>query len=283
VTGQHACDAAAAKFTGKERDAESGMDYFGARYYASLAGRFQSADLPVMDQHPANPQTWNLYAYARNNPLLFVDPDGRTYCQVQTDDEGNETFVNCISDEEYQKDPAKYDEAGYVHVITDVTVTVEPEPETGPEPAWWDLPGQFFVSFGDCVLNESAGGCGRLVWNVGSGGLTALPLVRSGGAAILTFASGLRLAQVADIVSRASSAIGNQSIYGVEQAVAVEAAKTFLGSGAQPLRQEFGSRAGQITGQKSAGRIVRCDLQGSRPHLNFQNLHTGGNLHVYVK
>jgi RHS repeat-associated protein len=66
----------AKKFTGKERDAESGLDYYGARYYASLAGCFQSPDLPFIDQHPTNPQSWNLYAYARNNPLKFIDPSG---------------------------------------------------------------------------------------------------------------------------------------------------------------------------------------------------------------
>jgi RHS repeat-associated protein len=72
------------KFTGKERDAESGLDYYGARYYASLAGRFQSPDLPFIDQHLTNPQTWNLYTYARNNPLGYTDPTGHaaesTHC-----------------------------------------------------------------------------------------------------------------------------------------------------------------------------------------------------------
>jgi RHS repeat-associated protein len=64
-------------FTGKERDAESGLDYFGARYYGSALGRFASPDKPFADQHVANPQSWNLYAYTRNNPLRFVDDDGQ--------------------------------------------------------------------------------------------------------------------------------------------------------------------------------------------------------------
>jgi len=70
-------------FTGKERDAESGMDYYGARYYVSLAGRFLTPDLPFVDQQPGNPQTWNLYPYARNNPMLFIDPTG--YAAVSID------------------------------------------------------------------------------------------------------------------------------------------------------------------------------------------------------
>jgi RHS repeat-associated protein len=64
-------------FTGKERDAESGNDYFGARYYASSMGRFMSPDEAFADQHPGDPQTWNLYMYARNNPLHNIDPTGR--------------------------------------------------------------------------------------------------------------------------------------------------------------------------------------------------------------
>jgi RHS repeat-associated protein len=66
-------------FTGKERDAESGLDNFGARYDASSLGRFMTPDSGV-DQHPEEPQSWNLYAYARNNPLLFVDPSGEYVC-----------------------------------------------------------------------------------------------------------------------------------------------------------------------------------------------------------
>jgi RHS repeat-associated protein len=65
------------KFTGKERDAESGLDYFGARYYGSALGRFTSPDEVVADQHPDDPQSWNLYGYVRNRPLSSVDPNGR--------------------------------------------------------------------------------------------------------------------------------------------------------------------------------------------------------------
>ena len=70
-------DGPAQKFTGKERDNESRLDYFGARYFGAAAGRFTSADAPFADQFAANPQSWNLYSYTRNNPLARVDPDGR--------------------------------------------------------------------------------------------------------------------------------------------------------------------------------------------------------------
>jgi RHS repeat-associated protein len=68
-------------FTGKERDSESGNDYFGARYYASSMGRFMSPDWsakeePVPYAKLDDPQTLNLYAYVGNNPLTRVDADG---------------------------------------------------------------------------------------------------------------------------------------------------------------------------------------------------------------
>jgi RHS repeat-associated protein len=64
------------KFSGKERDSETGLDYFGARYYGSSLGRFTSPDLPRVDQDPSDPQSWNLYSYVRNNPLANIDPNG---------------------------------------------------------------------------------------------------------------------------------------------------------------------------------------------------------------
>ena len=47
------------------------------RYFSGAGGRFTSADAPFADQGAADPQSWNLYSYTRNNPLVRVDPDGR--------------------------------------------------------------------------------------------------------------------------------------------------------------------------------------------------------------
>lgn len=68
-------------FTGKERDSESGLDYFGAGYYASSMGRWMSPDWsskaePVAYVKLDNPQSLNLYGYVLNNPLSTTDPDG---------------------------------------------------------------------------------------------------------------------------------------------------------------------------------------------------------------
>ncbi|MFZ0731014.1 MAG: RHS repeat-associated core domain-containing protein [Candidatus Sulfotelmatobacter sp.] len=70
-------DATENHFTGKERDSESGNDYFGARYYSSAMGRFMSPDPIIMnDLRVVNPQRWNKYAYVINNPLSLTDPTG---------------------------------------------------------------------------------------------------------------------------------------------------------------------------------------------------------------
>jgi RHS repeat-associated protein len=67
------------QFTSKERDSETGLDYFGARYYSSTQGRFTNVD-PVIDfkSNLLQPQGWNQYQYALNNPLRYVDPDGQS-------------------------------------------------------------------------------------------------------------------------------------------------------------------------------------------------------------
>ena len=70
-------DATEHHFTGKERDAESGNDYFGARYYSSAMGRWMSPDPVQYKQNRLfNPQRLNLYQYAINSPLAFIDPTG---------------------------------------------------------------------------------------------------------------------------------------------------------------------------------------------------------------
>jgi RHS repeat-associated protein len=80
-------------YTGKERDAESGNDYFGARYYASSMGRFMSPDFNDTDDDPEpvpyadldDPQSLNLYGYVRNNPLRRTDSNGHIQCQCPPD------------------------------------------------------------------------------------------------------------------------------------------------------------------------------------------------------
>ncbi len=64
------------QFTGQERDDESDLDYFLARYYSGPMGRFLSVDPLLSSGRPDDPQTWNKYQYVSGNPLRFIDPLG---------------------------------------------------------------------------------------------------------------------------------------------------------------------------------------------------------------
>jgi RHS repeat-associated protein len=90
-------DATEHHFTGKERDGETGLDYFGARYYASGMGRWMSPDwsdspdaVPFADF--TTPRSLNLYSYALNNPLSSADEDGHLTCDPDTWDSATNTL-----------------------------------------------------------------------------------------------------------------------------------------------------------------------------------------------
>ena len=71
------------KFTGKERDAESGLDYVAARYYASTMGRFTSADPPQFNElRLINPQRWNMYSYAPNKHRSWSNGRSKGTCPL---------------------------------------------------------------------------------------------------------------------------------------------------------------------------------------------------------
>lgn len=65
------------KFTGQELDGETGLYYYGARYYDPEIGRFISADSIVPDF--SDPQSLNRYSYCRNNPVILTDPSGNIF------------------------------------------------------------------------------------------------------------------------------------------------------------------------------------------------------------
>jgi RHS repeat-associated protein len=96
--GYDVADGVRQKFTSKERDIETGLDYFLARYYSSMQGRFTSPDEfsggpdelyyfvddasenPTFYSDLLNPQSLNKYQTSYNNPLRYVDPDGHDPC-----------------------------------------------------------------------------------------------------------------------------------------------------------------------------------------------------------
>src|SRR5262249_15010932 len=76
------------KFTGKERDSETQLDYFGARYYGNWLARWMSPDWaakPAAVPYAVfgDPQTLNLYQYVRNNPIGTADIDGHNWFTEQ--------------------------------------------------------------------------------------------------------------------------------------------------------------------------------------------------------
>jgi RHS repeat-associated protein len=73
---QSGWDGFTTKFTGQMRDSETGLDYFHARYYSAVQGRFLSPDPANIGADILDPQTWNGYAYVANSPMAFVDPLG---------------------------------------------------------------------------------------------------------------------------------------------------------------------------------------------------------------
>ena len=84
--------------TGKERDTESGNDYFGARYYSSSMGRFLSPDWsakvePVPYAKLDDPQSLNLYSYVRNNPLIRIDSNGHDAIWLTDSISGQVTLI----------------------------------------------------------------------------------------------------------------------------------------------------------------------------------------------
>ncbi|MBV9760485.1 MAG: RHS repeat protein, partial [Acidobacteriaceae bacterium] len=99
------------KFTGKERDTETSLDFFQARYYGAGMGRFMSVDFggPIPDRPDPvpwadleNPQSLNLYAYGLNNPLANVDDDGHDVNVCTSDENGDQQCVQ-MSNEQYQQ------------------------------------------------------------------------------------------------------------------------------------------------------------------------------------
>ena len=142
-------------FTGKERDTESGNDYFDARYYASSMGRFMSPDYnnfandldPVPFADLENPQSLNLYGYVLNNPLKNKDSDGHSCDPDYTTTNANGDMVV---------------HAGQCHLD------------------WWDLPGYAWVGLANILMSntpkQAATGAGQMAYAY----TTAVPFALAG-------------------------------------------------------------------------------------------------------
>ena len=128
------------KFTGQERDAETGLDYFEARHYTSQFGRFLQPDPAGMAAvDPSNPQSWNQYAYVGGNPLNFTDPSGMVACQWW-----RTTYTNGHQDgppsPDGISDCGDYDESEYLRYLAAITNGVSP----------------FGLGFSPCMVDATA-------------------------------------------------------------------------------------------------------------------------------
>lgn len=99
------------RFTQKERDVETGLDYFHARYYSAIQGRFTSFDPEGSGARDSDPQSWNGFAYSGGNPMLFSDPDGKKYRVC--DPTGK--ICTTVSDDEFQSERKALKETGNVY------------------------------------------------------------------------------------------------------------------------------------------------------------------------
>jgi RHS repeat-associated protein len=91
------------KFTGYERDTETGLDFAQARYYANVQGRFTTVDPFSASGIASAPQSWNRYSYTVNSPLVYVDPSGLIWGKLETN--GGDRYI-------WYKDQAALEAAG---------------------------------------------------------------------------------------------------------------------------------------------------------------------------
>jgi RHS repeat-associated protein len=114
-------------FTGKERDAESGLDNFGARYNASSMGRFMTPDpLYIEEQKMLDPQQLNLYSYVRNNPLSLTDPTGMLVdlnCQQVSSEQCAQTVSDFNNRQGNQFQVTRDEQTGQLNVSVQTEIT----------------------------------------------------------------------------------------------------------------------------------------------------------------
>jgi RHS repeat-associated protein len=104
----YVADGTRQKFTQKERDNETNLDYFLARYYSYTQGRFTSPDPLMASARVSQPQSWNRYSYVLNNPLRMVDSTGLIEKEVADDPVGKtDSCSDCEETAPSQQQPSR--------------------------------------------------------------------------------------------------------------------------------------------------------------------------------
>jgi RHS repeat-associated protein len=273
--------------TGKERDSESGLDNFGARYDASSLGRFMTPDNGSA-QDSGNPQSWNLYSYVMNNPTTNVDPDGHDCIHINTDsgkfegwdsgdcDNSTEEKANSgiyvdgtINSLQFNSSAGSLDfgytaENGNVGAGTILGVAQPQKAAPINDPGM--IPGM--LGPGDLILFSGVKTPSVVTDALGKvlGSIFGKTVEETGAA-------------VEDIVAKAGSSVGNQSIKASSRAAAEEAAEKWVGAGARPIMRE-GEQVGFVSADGT--KVARWTSAGKPdPYINLTNNTTGGNLHVH--
>lgn len=187
--GYSASDGVRQQFTQKERDIETGLDYFLARYYSSTQGRFTSVDPENAGADESDPQSWNGYSYTRNTPTILVDPDGREFqicygkddCHTYSDKQFNQIKTDATKLGSVFKNGAIYNEVNGQMVVTATYIRTDTS-------AMWDQvapqlgarlePVQKVVTVG-AIVSAGVIAAPIISLELGAGGLTTLGLAAS--------------------------------------------------------------------------------------------------------
>jgi len=275
------------KFTGKERDAETSLDFFQARYYGAGMGRFMSVDPANAGAEPSDPERWNAYSYAGNNPLSRIDPDGLDY-HVCLD--GNQQCIDVASDQAFQE-AAQHPGIGIL-VGGDAQSGVIYADEDGNQVQIGTY--EHFLGPGTEAgglqegygMELAAAGIAARALTAGAGLLEAIPGAFSQGTSANASESTAIAAgnasrnEVSNILSKAEGTVGNEGIQASTRDVAEQPARDWVGEGAQPIVERS---TGIQVGWRSADglKISRyTSANKAQPYINLENKIQGGNLHV---
>ena len=263
------------KFTGKERDSKTGMDYFGARYYASDLSIWLSVD-PLADQYPST----SPFMYVLGNPIKFIDPNGMNhdYYKNKAGDvihrDGHAATVT-KGGEEYKNIGSTYckdDGFGYTtHYVQDTPVAITSSDKSFGQAMQNDKAYVNAVDVANSYSYETVKDVYMQAFNTGYEDLSrdAIGLMGSIVGAVLTVESAVVVYAAIEGAMAAGSAAGAAS-GAVDDAV--NAARQWLGKDYKKIVNDAGD---MIYMSKDGAKKIRFDMRnthGDLPHVHLEVL-----------